>query len=548
MILKNVTWRNFKSYSNIPTTIYFDTNNSINLVIGENGTGKSSIEEVIKYSLYGKIDDFNNSDIPNRINKNFYSKIELDCDGHEVIIERGLAPSIFAVKIDGENIDTAGKSNVQNMLEEIYFKMPYSVFSNTLVLSIEKYKTLIDLSASDKRLIIDKIFGFEIYNQLNKITKEELKHVSSNIDRNEGSMKSFNTYKSNYERQIAEIKENEVSQSEIDEIRNKINEQEKIYEKNLDMSNKLQELRNQLNEQLSEHKGQFQEYNHTIKDIDKRIALIDSGKCPTCGTNLDTDDFKHEREKLISEREEYIQKQKQLQELGQSVLSKINAVNKKDNQIKDKIRKSRLSDLKSDLMYKTSMKEKSIEPLEKLKSDIEKDLISITDEYTKLSNEKKILEIMLQIFSDNGIKKYMMTNIIPVINTMMDETLKSMNLNYEVEFDSNFNSKITQNGYNIKYSTLSTGEKKKIDFASIITIVKFLKLQHGNTNLLFIDELFSNIDIGGVSFMIELLNNLSKDLNLNIYLIHHAQLEGIMFDKIYRTYKPDGFSRLEQIQ
>ena len=148
MILKSIEWRNFKSYSNIPTIINFDSINSVNLIIGDNGTGKSSIEEVIKFTLYGKLEDYNNSDIPNRINKNFYSKIEVECDGHVIIIERGLAPTIFAVSIDGEKIDTAGKSNVQNMLEEMYFKMPYSVFSNTLVLSVNSFKSLIDLNLS----------------------------------------------------------------------------------------------------------------------------------------------------------------------------------------------------------------------------------------------------------------------------------------------------------------------------------------------------------------------------------------------------------------
>ena len=189
MILKRIEWRNFKSYSNIPTVIDFNKTNSVNLIIGDNGTGKSSIEEVIKYTLYGKLENYNNSDIPNRINKNFYSKIDVECDGHNVIIERGLSPSIFAVSIDGERIDTAGKSNVQTMLEEMYFKMPYSVFSNTLVLSVNSFKSLIDLNASEKRSILDKIFKFDQYNQILKLAKEDYKGITSNINRNEGSLR-----------------------------------------------------------------------------------------------------------------------------------------------------------------------------------------------------------------------------------------------------------------------------------------------------------------------------------------------------------------------
>ena len=130
----------------------------------------------------------------------------------------------------------------------------------------------------------------------------------------------------------------------------------------------------------------------------------------------------------------------------------------------------------------------------------------------------------------------------------MLDVLQYMGLNYVVTFDNNFNSTIMCNGYKVGYSTLSTGEKKRIDFASVISIIKFLKLQLGELNLLFLDELFSNIDINGVSDMIELMKNLCKELGINIYLIHHAQLEGVSFDNIIKITKPDGFSKLEIIK
>ena len=112
MKLKKLVFKNFKSYSNVLTEIQFDKKYSLNLIVGENGTGKTSIAECATYLLYGKLENFTASDIPNRINKSFYGKIELDCDGHLVIIERGLNPSLFKVEIDGETIDTDRKSVV----------------------------------------------------------------------------------------------------------------------------------------------------------------------------------------------------------------------------------------------------------------------------------------------------------------------------------------------------------------------------------------------------------------------------------------------------
>ena len=168
MKLRKLSFKNFKSYSNIMTEISFDSKSSLNLIVGDNGTGKTSIAECATYLLYGKLENFNAADIPNRINKNFYGKIELDCDGHSVIIERGLNPSLFRVQIDNEVVDTAGKSNVQTFLEETYFKIPYTVFHNVLVLEVGEVKSLLDMSAADKRNIIDKICGFTVYNEYSK--------------------------------------------------------------------------------------------------------------------------------------------------------------------------------------------------------------------------------------------------------------------------------------------------------------------------------------------------------------------------------------------
>lgn len=548
MILKSIEWRNFKSYSNIPTIINFDSINSVNLIIGDNGTGKSSIEEVIKFTLYGKLEDYNNSDIPNRTNKNFYSKIEVECDGHVIIIERGLAPTIFAVSIDGEKIDTAGKSNVQNMLEEMYFKMPYSVFSNTLVLSVNSFKSLIDLNASEKRSILDKIFKFDQYNQILKLAKEDYKCINSNISRNEGSIQYSYNVKQNYEHQIEEIKKNEVSQEEIDNLQNQLDELNELYQQKIKMIGKLQDMEKKLKEDISNHRGQFNELKIHINEIDKKIALIDSGKCPTCGTNLDTDDFKKEKEELTKEKEEYINKQKTLQELAKNVMSKIDVLERKESTFQNEIKDMRISDLKSELKYKSNMKGKSIEPILKLKEDLHKDMLQLKEEYEILSKEKSALDVIMLIFGEDGIRKRQMSQNIPIINDIMSKTLKSMNLNYEVEFDLSFDGKITQNGYKIKYATLSTGEKVKIDFACVVTIIKFMKIQYGDSNVLFLDELFSNIHVNGVSLMIDIIKDLSKELNLNIFLIHHAQLEGIVFDKIYQTSKPDGFSRLDVIE
>ena len=547
MKLKKISWKNFKSYSNAMTEIVFDNDPSLNLIVGTNGTGKSSIADCIIYALYGKIDGTNSSDIPNRINKNFYVKIEVDCNGHEVIIERGLAPNLFVVKIDGNIVDTAGKNNVQTMLEENYYKIPYSVFKNMLVLSINDFKSLVDLNPSDKRNIIDKIFGFTEYNLMTKIIKDDIKILDTSLSSNEGSLKTANINIENYEQQLMELKNNEVSQEEIDELTEKINEVKSLKATNEENIKKLDSVRKTLDKQSTEKNMDIRDLKRKIEDNKKKIKLIDSKKCPTCGSSLDTDEFHKERERLIQENESCEKAITELTSVITDLSNKMRAVDAKKNVFVDAINKSGLADLISDLKYKISLKKNNSQPLLNLKESLNKQIVQLNEEKEILSKKKMLYDCVMQILGDGGIKEYIANKYIPTINQIISEMMDFMGINYNVVFDRTFKATITSNGYNVTYNSLSTGERKRIDFATVVSFIKLLKLQLGEMNLLFLDEMLASIDINGVSDMMTILKDLSAELNMNIYLIHHAQVENVIFDNVFETSKPDGFSKLSKI-
>ena len=544
MKLKKISWKNFKSYSNAMTELVFDNDPSLNLIVGTNGTGKSSIADCIIYALYGKIDGTNNSDIPNRINKNFYVKIELDCNGHEIIVERGLAPSVFTVTIDGAVVDTAGKNNVQTMLEENYYKIPYSVFKNTLILSINDFKSLVDLNPADKRNIIDKIFGFTEYNLMLKFIKEDIKMLDSTMSSNEGSLKTATNSIERYEQQLEELKSNEVSQEEIDELTEKINEAKKLKATNEENIKKLDDVRKKLDKQSVEKNMDIRDLKRKIDDNKKKIKLIDSKKCPTCGSSLDTDEFHKERERLVLENESCESSIKELTSIINDLSNKTRAVDSKRNVFVDAINKSGLTDLVSDLKYKVSLRKNNSQPLLNLKESLDKQINQLNDEKEALEKKKMVYDCVIQILGDGGIKEYIANKYIPTINQIISEMMEFMGINYNVVFDKTFKATITSNGYNVTYNSLSTGEKKRIDFATVISFIKLLKLQLGDMNLLFLDEMLASIDINGVSDMMTILKDLSVELNMNIYLIHHAQVENVVFDNVIETSKPDGFSKI----
>lgn len=547
MRLKKVSWKNFKSYSNIMTELDFSDVSSLNLIVGVNGTGKSSIAECITYLLYGKIEDFTASEIPNRTNKNFYGKIELDCDGHSVVIERGLAPALFTVTIDNEVVDTAGKNNVQAMLEENYYRIPYSVFRNIIVLSINDFKSLVVLSPADKRNIIDRIFGFTYLNDILKMVKEDAKGIDSEISENSGSLRANNSSIERITNQVNELKANVTSQDELKKLALNIQETEKKEKENDDNIQKLQDKREQIKKETLEKSVDIRDAKKRIEEIDKRIKLIDSGKCPMCGSSLESDEFQKEKERLLEEKDECQKTIDTITEIVNESVRKVELLDKNIVKFKNNSKKSNILELKSDLKSKISANETKVDPLIETKKQIEDDIIRLTEEQNTLTDRKLNYSLLLKMLGDeNGIKQRIAKTYIRDLNNIIAQTIEFMNMQYSVVFDSSFNTTIMQNGSKVNYKTLSTGEKKRVDFATIISFVKLLKLQYGELNLLFIDELFSNIDIDGVDDMLQLLKDLSQELNLNIFLIHHARLENIMFDNVFETTKKDTFSHLNK--
>ena len=182
MRIQTVEWKNFNSYGNQIQKIEFEKDSGdLYLLLGSNGHGKSTISEVITFALYGRIERKNKSDLPNRINKNLWCRIVIRSKNKLVEITRGVSPNLFEVKIDTVTYDTAGNANVQDYLETEIFDIPYQVFKNIIVLSINDFRSFLTMSTGDKRNIVDRLFGFTIINQMRDQIRSERKDLRERI-------------------------------------------------------------------------------------------------------------------------------------------------------------------------------------------------------------------------------------------------------------------------------------------------------------------------------------------------------------------------------
>jgi len=192
MQIKSIELKNFASYGNKVQKLVFTENNAeLFLVLGKNGDGKTSIANAIVFALYGKLDGVKMNELPNRINKNLMVRVHVQCKNIEVVIERGLSPSYFKVLLNGIEFDKAGKKSVQDYLEEEVYGIPYHVFKNIIILSVNDFKSFLTMSPNDKKQIIDRMFGFSILNDMQKAIKEERKNLKIDLDSYERDLKQI---------------------------------------------------------------------------------------------------------------------------------------------------------------------------------------------------------------------------------------------------------------------------------------------------------------------------------------------------------------------
>jgi exonuclease SbcC len=551
MRIDSIAFKNFASYGNAVQRIEFENEFSeLFLTLGKNGHGKTTIANAIIFALYGKVEGVKLGDLPNRINRELWVQIKLRCGSMDVDIERGLDPGIFAVKINGVEFDKAGKKSVQEYLEEEVFGMPYHVFKNIIILSINDFKSFLTMNNSDKKQIIDKMFGFSVLNEMQQKIKEERRNIKADI--------------SAYDAELAQIMDS------ISSVRAKLNTLlEESTQKNKE---KIEELKAELVE-LNEHTkglkiesdeitaqiGSFKDMHeasrsnasslkHEIEYLKKKIELYEGGHCPTCETKLDSEWHSQKLDKYQSQLSQHtaeIRKQKEIMDDAKTKADALN-IQKKDIESRASQIKYDMQSLKNELVkIKETSDGDQFEHLKKLIDDFEVKEAEKSSESSKLQNEYQFTEIIETILGEDGVKNLAVKTILPGLNTNIAAMTQTMHLPFHIKFDERFNCIINHLGEEINPMTLSTGERKKADFIVIIAIIKILKLRFPQLNLLFLDELLSSVDADGVHNILKILSQVIKENKINTFVINHSVLPHEMFDKKIQIYRENGFSKLD---
>lgn len=550
MRIVKVEWKNFASYGNRKQELDLGQNPALFQVVGENGAGKTSISQAIVFALYGKVEGKKLKDLSNRINGNAWTRVTLDHYGTEVVVERGLDPNLFSLKVGGKEYDKAGIRSVQDYLVEDILGIPYYVFCNTILISANDFKSFIRMTPSDKRSIVDKIFGFHILNQMRDILKTESKSLKESLDQITGriwSLESSLTSSLNEMESLSEVIKDEYEQKSqsLEKSLSTFRDLDRLHgEKMADLKREEAEL----SRKLKELNGFLVQNRTELGHLRERLEIFDQDQCPTCGAHLQGDfhhSLQHELEEQSSAIEQKIgeiqeqldplykkeielrQIRSDLQEKGVKIRSKIGLIDHELTSLNPGVRND----------AQTAAIQRIVESLQ-----TEKD--SLVKEKFKKEEKQDWIKTLDDVLGERGVKQMAIRTVLPSLNTEIMTLLQSMNLPYQVVFDEEFNATLYHMGMEVPSQTLSMGEMKKVDFVVLIAIMKLMKMKFSNINLLFLDEIFSSVDGEGVYSIVSILKGLTQEMGLNIFVINHAPMPHEIFDRKIEIVKKSNFSSL----
>ena len=183
IIFKKISWKNFLSTGDTPTIVFFDKSPTT-LIIGENGSGKSTILDALTFGLFGKaFRSINKPQLVNSTNdRDCNVEVEFSIGSTEWKVVRGIKPNIFEIWRDGNIMNQFSHANdQQKWLEQNVLKMNYKSFTQIVILGSSTFVPFMQLTSNHRREVIEDLLDIKIFSSMNNLIKDKIRVVKEEI-------------------------------------------------------------------------------------------------------------------------------------------------------------------------------------------------------------------------------------------------------------------------------------------------------------------------------------------------------------------------------
>ena len=568
ILFEQIQWKNFLSTGNHYTKISFNSH-STTLIVGQNGAGKSTVLDALTFSLFGKpFRKVNKSQLINQANEKD-CRVEIDFSIAETQwkVVRGIKPNLFEVYRNGNCLNQFANANdQQKWLEQNVLKMNYKSFTQIVVLGSSTFVPFMQLSASNRREVIEDLLDIKIFSSMNSLIKDKIRQIREEGKTLELKKESLNDKVEMQKNFIKELEDQ--GKERIDNNKAKITtlftESDNYVLVNNELENEVSDLTKD-QEKVTGATEKLREFGNIKGKISQKVATITKEHkfftknrvCPTCKQDIDEDfrlnkldDAQNKAKELQSgykELEEAIKKEEerehQFTQLSKEITKLTHGISKNNTRISGCQRQIR--DLESEIQRLTEQLADRNTEHEKLES-FRETLATTYEDLASKHDTVRYYDFAYGLLRDGGVKSKIIKKYLPLINQQINRYLQIMDFYVNFTLDEEFNETVQSPIHdNFSYSSFSEGEKMRIDLALLFTWREVARFKNSvNTNLLILDEIFdSSLDEMGTEYFTKIIRFVIQDAN--VFIISHKTGMDDKFDNVLKFEKEKGFSRLK---
>jgi|TARA_R100001460_G_scaffold61860_2_gene101999 DNA repair exonuclease SbcCD ATPase subunit len=567
ILFEKIRWKNFLSTGNQYTEICF-TENPTNIIIGANGAGKSTVLDALTFSLFGKaFRKINKPQLINSVNeKDCRVEVEFSIAQTSWRIVRGIKPNVFEIYRNGDMLDqSAAALDQQKWLEQNVLKMNYKSFTQIVILGSSSFVPFMQLSAANRREVIEDLLDIKIFTSMNIVIKEKIRLIRDEIktltlkkeslsDKVQMQTKFIDDIESQGKESIATKQEKVEEQLKLVDLYHKeVTLAEERVQKHLKEQEKVSGATEKLRK-FSGLKGKITQKAATLTKEHK--FFTENTVCPTCTQSIeeefrinkinDAQKIAKELQSGLTELDEAINEE---QERERHFLALSKEISKLQNGIsQDNVRISgcqrHVRDLESEVQKLTEQLANRNTEHEKLET-FKDNLRTTFDTLASKKDEIDYLDFSYSLLKDGGVKTKIIKKYLPLINQQVNRYLQMMDFYINFTLDEEFNETVQSPIHeDFSYASFSEGEKMRIDLALLFTWREVARMKNSvSTNLLIMDEVFdSSLDGFGTDEFLKIVRFVIKDAN--IFIISHKESLYDKFESVIKFEKVKGFSHM----
>ena len=564
---QKIRWKNFLSTGNQFTEVDFQEN-ATNLIVGTNGTGKSTVLDALTFGLFNKpFRKINKSQLLNSTNeKDCLVEVEFCINNKEYLVRRGIKPNIFVIIVDGNALHKEADDRVmQKMLEENILKVNYKSFTQIVILGSSAFVPFMQLTGANRRDVIEDLLDIRIFSAMNNLIKDKIRTQKDNIKTLDLKKENVKDKLDMQEKFIDELENR--GKKHIEDKKGKLKvltveadthlDHNQILESNVGDLTKEQESLVGVNKKLKKLNNLKGKISQKVATITKEHKFFtDNTVCPTCTQSIEEsfrlnkiDDVQNKAKELQSgykELEEAIQKEEERERQFTTLSKEITKLNNGISQNNTRISgcNKQIRDLESEIQTLTDQLANRNTEHEKLE-EFKENLQNIFKELADKKEEIIYHDFAYSLLKDDGVKTKIIKKYLPLINKQVNRYLQMMDFYINFTLDEEFNETIQSPIHEkFSYASFSEGEKMRIDLALLFTWREVARVKNSvNTNLLIMDEVFdSSLDGMGTDEFLKIIRFVIKDANVFV-ISHKADLHD-KFESVIKFEKVKGFSRM----